>query len=261
MLQLIIPALDEEQRLPRTLRVLRAYVAEQTRMPGRVEVLVIDNGSTDGTARVALEADSAALPVRVISCPTRGKGAAVRAGVLATTAPLVGFMDADGATDLTALDEAWRRVVLGADLAIGSRAVEGSVTRARHSRVRDVGARVYRSLAGRIVAGVQDTQCGFKLMDGDQARRIFADMTVAGFSFDVELLARAQHAGLRIHEFPVTWTDVPGSTFEPARHGAASFLDLAGIAWRVRASAPAARVVTLRPVSVVDFAEPALEGR
>lgn len=270
MLQLIVPALNEEQRLPRTLRALRAYVADQTRIPGRVEVLVVDNGSTDATAQVARDADSPLLPVRVLTCTERGKGAAVRAGVLASDAALVGFMDADGATDLAALDEAWRWVALGADLAVGSRSIDGSVTMARHSRVRDLGARLYRTLAGRIVTGIGDTQCGFKLMNGDHARSLFAEMSTVGFSFDVELLARAQRAGLSIHEFPVHWTDVPGSTFDPARHGAASFRDLAGIAWRLRAGARATAATghvvplhptALRPTALGDLVEPALEGR
>ena len=82
--------------------------------------------------------------------------------------------------------------------------------------MRERGARTYRSLHRPLVPGVADTQCGFKLIDGDLARRVFADLRTTGFSFDVEMLARAQALGARIDEFPVTWTDVPGSTFVPA---------------------------------------------
>lgn len=255
MLQLIIPAYNEEHRLPGTLRDLRDHVTHRGWMPEQVEVIVVDNASTDATATVARDADSPALPVRVVHCPIQGKGAAVRAGIAATRAELVGFMDADGATGLEALDEAWRRLVLGADVAIGSRAVEGARTVARHSRLRERGARVYRQLAGRIVPGVADTQCGFKLMGGDLARRVGARLQTDGFSFDVELLARMRLEGARIAEFPVSWRDVPGSTFDPARHGLDSFRELAAIAWNLRGArraSVATRLASRLPDTVRD---------
>ncbi|GAB2878843.1 glycosyltransferase [Nocardioides pacificus] len=258
MLQLIIPAFNEEHRLPRTLRDLRHYVVGRSRLPGRIEVIVVDNASTDATAEVARQADSLALPVRVLSCPIPGKGAAVRAGVAATEAELVGFMDADGATSLEALDEAWRLLAVGADVAIGSRAVAGSVTQARHSWLREQGAVAYRRVASQIVPGVNDTQCGFKLMHGELARSVFAELRTTGFSFDVEMLARARAHGASITEFPVVWTDVPGSTFEPARDGAGSFRDLALIAWRLRSVRAGSRVASLVPAVAVPAA--AAEG-
>ena len=140
MLQIVIPAYNEEGRLPRTLRDLRRHVAARRGVLGRVEVLVVDNASTDRTAEVARAADSPALPVRVLRCARRGKGAAVRAGLMATDADLVCFMDADGATGLDAVEEAWRRLLLGADVVIGSRALPGSDTEARHCRTRSAGA-------------------------------------------------------------------------------------------------------------------------
>ncbi len=262
MLQLVIPAFNEESRLGRTLRELRRHVASARDTYGRVEVIVVDNLSTDGTAAVALELDSPAMPVRVVTCATRGKGAAVRAGVLATDAEFVGFMDADCATDLEALTESSRLLALGNDVAIASRAVDGSVTAVRHSWLRAYGAHVYRALTARLVPGVRDTQCGFKVFHGDAARRIFADLTTVGFSFDVELLARCQLAGLRIAEFPANWTDVPGSTFHPTRHGVRSFTDLATIAWRLRAARAGRDTVIALPAppAVPPLAGPALGG-
>ena len=240
MLQLVIPAYNEQARLPRTLRLLRRHVRDPRTLAPPVEVVVVDNASTDGTADVARAADSPALPVRVVRCPVPGKGAAVRAGIAATDAPLVGFMDADGATRLDALDEACRRLALGADVAIASRGAEGARTEARHSWLRECGARGYRACTALIVPGIVDTQCGFKVMAGALGRSVFAELRTTGFSFDVELLARARAAGARIEEFPATWTDVPGSTFHPVRHGAGSFADLARIAWHVRRVRPAA---------------------
>lgn len=237
MLQIVIPAYNEERRLPRTLRELRRHVLAQRGVLGRVEVVVVDNASTDATAQVARAASCAALPVRVVRCARRGKGAAVRAGLLATDAELVCFMDADGATRLDALDVAWRRLHLGADVVIGSRALEGSDTAARHCRTRSTGAAAYRRLARRLVPGVTDTQCGFKVFRGDLARTVARGLQATGFSFDVELLVLLRAAGARIDEIPVTWVDVPGSTFDPVRHGAGAFAELARIAWRTRSLA------------------------
>lgn len=251
-MQLIIPAYNEEARLPGTLKSLRAHVLSARATPGALEVIVVDNASTDRTTAVALAADSPAMRVRVISCPTRGKGAAVRAGVAVTTADVVGFMDADGATALDALEDAARLLGEGADVAIGSRALEGSTTMERHSALRAMGASLYRRIAGAMVPGVRDTQCGFKLMTGRLARDVFAAIRTDGFSFDVEMLARARATGARIAEFPVVWVDVPGSTFSPARHGLSSFAELAGISWRVRRLPEPASVVDLATVTTLD---------
>jgi dolichyl-phosphate beta-glucosyltransferase len=234
MLQIVIPAYNEELRLPRTLRALRRFLTDRRTMFGAVDVLVVDNGSTDRTAEVAHAADSPAMPVRVVRCERRGKGAAVRAGLLASDADMVAFMDADGATDLTALDAAWHRFHSGADVVIGSRGLDGSVAEVRSCRTRTAGAACYRRLARRLVPGVADTQCGFKVIRGELARGVAASLVAPGFSFDVELLVRLRAAGARIDEIPVTWTDVPGSTFVPARHGAGAFAELAAIAWRTR---------------------------
>jgi len=262
-MQLIIPAYNEAARLPRTLSALRRHLAAHP-VAGGVEVIVVDNASTDATAAIAREASSTALPVRVVGCPTRGKGAAVRAGVAVTDDALVGFMDADGATDLSALPEAVRLVSSGADVAIGSRGLAGSVTSERHSTARAVGARCYRRLARRLVPDIADTQCGFKLMRGDIARAVLASTRTTGFSFDVELLARARRTGARLVEFPVEWIDVPGSTFSPARHGMQSFADLAAISWRLRGRNGAAAVqpalADITPVTPAVALELAVEA-
>lgn len=252
-MQLIIPAFNEERRLPETLRTLRAYALSTAELPRPpLEVLVVDNASTDATAAVARAMDSPVMPVRVLRCDVRGKGAAVAAGIAATTSDVVGFMDADGATDLEAFEVAAMLLASGAEVVIGSRAAEGACTESRHNRLRAIGAAAYRRAASALVPGISDTQCGFKLWDGDLARDVFADCGTRGFSFDVEVLARCRALGARVEEFPVVWSDVPGSTFSPLRHGLRSFADLLAIAWRVwrRPTVRTAPVTSLRPGTV-----------
>lgn len=234
-MQLVIPACNEEGRLPATLRALRAYALSTATLPRPpLEVLVVDNASTDRTAEVARSMDSPVMPVRVLRCEERGKGAAVRAGIAAATSDVVGFMDADGATELAAFESAADLLAAGADVVIGSRGLEDSRTEARHTWLRHAGAAAYRRAAAALVPGIADTQCGFKIFRGDLAREVFAACETTGFSFDVEVLARCAARRARIVEIPVVWTDVPGSTFSPLRHGVRSFADLVAIAWRMK---------------------------
>jgi dolichyl-phosphate beta-glucosyltransferase len=257
-MQLIIPAFNEERRLPGTLRALRAYVLAASEGVGAVDVIVVDNASTDATAETARSFDSAAMPVRVIHCGRHGKGAAVRAGIAATTGDRVAFMDADGATHLDALVVAGKLLDDGVDVAIGSRALDASITIERHSKLREVGASAYRSLTRTVARGIADTQCGFKVMRGDLAREVFAATRCDGFSFDVEVIGRFQRRGARVEEFPVVWVDVPGSTFVPARHGLASFAELGAIGWRLRgvqeSSTPGVVWLTPRPTVLGEAA-------
>jgi dolichyl-phosphate beta-glucosyltransferase len=246
--QLIIPAYNEERRLPTTLKALRAYALSTAEVPRPpLEVLVVDNGSTDRTAEVARGLDSPAMPVRVMRCDERGKGAAVRAGIATTTSDVVGFMDADGATGLEAFGSATALLAGGADVVIGSRAAPGACTEARHTKIRSVGAAAYRRAAAALVPGIGDTQCGFKILRGELARDVFACCATRGFSFDVEMLARCREVHAEVVEFPVVWADVPGSTFSPLRHGLRSFAELVTIAWRLRRR-PTVRTVPATPL-------------
>lgn len=249
MLQVVVPAYNEAGRLGTTLRSFRDHVeARQGRLAGvPVEVIVVDNASTDQTAAVALAESTPDLPVRVISCHIRGKGAAVRTGVAATTADLVAFMDADGATDFAAIEEGVRLVRLGADVAIGSRAHAEAEVSERHTWLRARGAAVFRALTERIVPHIGDTQCGMKVMRGEVARAVLGHVRITGFTFDVEMLGIAHRWGLRLIEYPVTWADVPGSSFRPLRHGFGSFTDLARVHHRLRKFAPAG----VAPVAVI----------
>ncbi len=229
-LQIVIPAFNESERLPRTIALLNDWLVANAREWDLDGVIVVDNASTDGTSDVARALDSEVVPITVVHCAQPGKGAAVRIGIHTTTSDRVAYLDADGATSFEALDHAMGLIDRGADIAIGSRAVAGSVTMVRHSRLREIGAAVYRWSTAKLVPDIRDTQCGFKVFRGPVARSLLAATRTDGFAFDVEVLRRAQLSGAAIAEFPVTWVDVPGSSFSTVRHGFGSFRQLANIA-------------------------------
>ncbi|TDC42299.1 glycosyltransferase [Micromonospora sp. KC213] len=255
VLDVIVPSYNEERRLPDTLVLLRAALAD---LGVPCQVTVVDNASTDGTARVAAEAPANPVPVRLLRCDERGKGFAVRTGVLATRARYVGFCDADLATALDDLGHVLALLAGGADAVVGSRAHPDSVVQDRHSSLRRWGAVAFRSAVRQVVQSVGETQCGYKFFRADVARRAFEPLRCGGFAFDVEVLGRTERAGARLVEIPVNWVDVPGSTFSTLRHGWRSFLELAAISWQLRreATVPAPSTLstpTLSTVPVVNL--------
>jgi glycosyltransferase involved in cell wall biosynthesis len=236
-LEIVIPARNEERRLPAGLAELEAALAA---LPFDVGVLVVDSASSDGTgAVVRSHAATSAVPVRLLRCDRPGKGAAVRAGLLATTAPYVGFCDADMATDPAAIAVAVRLLQAGNPVILGCRSHPGSVVEDRHTVIRKAGAAVFRAATQVVVPGIGDTQCGFKFFYGPTARAAAASLRLTGFAFDVELIARCVRLGAAPIEIPVRWRDVSGSTFSIWRHSASSFAGLA-VAWWVLRAGPAA---------------------
>ena len=158
---------------------------------------------------------------RLIRLPqNRGKGFAVRTGIVNSSGRLVLFADADGATPFTELSRLEREIALGCRVAIGSRGIRDKSTK--------VEARLYRRVAGRLfhlvvrlyaIRGFIDTQCGFKLFDAGAAHDLFSRMRMNGYSFDVEVLLMAQRDGYKIGEVPVNWTHQPGSKVHVLRDG------------------------------------------
>lgn len=244
VLDVVVPAFNEADRLPDTLLLLRAALAGLG-VPCRVTV--VDNASTDATAEVVSSALPGTVPVRLLWCGERGKGFAVRTGVLASDARYVGFCDADLATAPDNLGQVLGLLTEGVDVVVGSRAHPESVVEERHSLLRRWGAVAFRGAVRQVVRSVGETQCGFKFFRGDVARRAFAPLRCGGFAFDVEVLGRVERAGARLEEIPVNWVDVPGSRFSPVRHGWQSFVDVAKIRWRLRH----ANTVSTTPVPVV----------
>lgn len=231
-LSIVVPAFDEEERLGATLeaalRYLYASVAD-------FEILVVDDGSRDRTADIATEIGRRHPGVRLVRLPeNRGKGAAVRAGVLAARGSRILFMDADGATPMSEIGKLSRSLDAGADVAIGSRELgrrDGRVDARLHRRL--IGRTFHRVVEWISIEGFLDTQCGFKLFRGPVAKDLFSSSRVQGFGFDVEVLVLAELRGYRVDEVPVRWTHQPGSRVNFLSDPLRMMLDVLLIRWRV----------------------------
>jgi len=212
----VIPAFNEARRLPPFLDTVVGFFEGRDEP---YEVIVVDDGSTDGTSRIV---EARQFPaVRILKLGRNaGKGAAVRAGMLAARGAYRLFADADGATPIDELKRIEPLLVAGADVVVGSRVLVDpgvSVTARRH---RVAVGRVFNWLVARVgLQGVADSQCGFKAFTAPVASRLFEALSTRGFGFDVELLMLAQAAGCRIVEVPVNWADQAESKVGFFRHG------------------------------------------
>ncbi|GAA1973318.1 glycosyltransferase [Kitasatospora viridis] len=222
-LEVVVPAKDEEGRLPATLEAVRGLLAAR---PWSSAVVVVDNDSVDGTLDICRDRAGARVPVHVIGCSEHGKGAAVHRGLATSTARYTGFLDADNATPVRHLDTAMDLLAQGWSAVIGSRLAEGAPRPARQSVLRQGGSWLFHRTAHHLLPDIADSQCGFKFFDGALVRAVLPRCRIDGFSFDVELLALIARGGGRIAEIPVDWTDVPGSTFSARRDGLRSMADL-----------------------------------
>jgi dolichyl-phosphate beta-glucosyltransferase len=205
-----VPAYNEAQRIGSTLARIRQYFEKQS-YP--VELIVVDDGSRDETVVVARRALEGFPRGEVISYkPNRGKGHAVRTGIVATTGDYVLFTDADLSTPIEEVERAFGLLTDGYDMVLGSRASGTTVVR-KQPLFRQLAARFFNLVRDTIVpsTGVSDSQCGFKLFRGPVARDIFRRQRVDRFMFDVETLYIASRLGYRYVEMPVAWADVPGS--------------------------------------------------
>jgi len=222
----VIPAYNEAERLASTLHALQAATSRPT-----TEVIVVDDGSTDATAAVAETTLDEAADRVVRLAENSGKGAAVRAGVLASSGEAVVYMDADLATDLAALP-VFVAALDDADVVVGSRTLPGAVVR-DGTRDRAVMAWVFNGIV-RAATGIdsRDTQCGFKAMRGPVARRLFGLARCDRFAFDVEILLLARRLGLRVVELPVDWTAVEGSSVRRVADSLQAAIDVLRIAAR-----------------------------
>lgn len=230
-LSIVIPAYNEERRLPATLRTVLAWLDANACRDA--EVLVVDDGSTDATA-VVVEIHAGQEPrLRLVRNPgNRGKGYAIRSGMLEAKGDWILFSDAD----LSAPIEEFPKLLAaaekqGAAIAIGSRALDRSLVGVHQSQWREMSGIIFNKIM-RLITGLpfEDTQCGFKLFRRDAARRVFPLQRLDGFSFDVEDLFVARMLGIPAVEVPIRWNNVEGSKVG-LMQGLTSFLDLLRIRW------------------------------
>lgn len=221
-LTVVVPAYNEEIRLRPTLDAICAHLRADPERWGSWELIVVDDGSTDGTAEIAREAAKEEPRIHVLSDGVnRGKGHALRTGVLASYGRRVLFTDADLATPVGELDRLDAEMTAtGADAAIGSRAHPDARIEVHQRRLREWLGRLGNALI-RVVAvsGIRDTQCGFKLFDGEKARAAFAASRLDGWAIDVEILRHFRRAGWQVTEVPVSWSHMPGSKVRPGDYG------------------------------------------
>jgi dolichyl-phosphate beta-glucosyltransferase len=201
-LSVVIPAYNESGRLPQSLRRIHAFLSAWRRS---YEVVVVDDGSADGTARGARESGVPGLTV-LQNERNRGKGYSVRRGMLAARGDHRLMTDADLSTPIEELDRLLAAQDEGFDVVIGSRALPGAHIEVHQPWYRENMGRVFNLLVRALaVPGLHDTQCGFKLFTARAADEVFAAGRLDGFSFDVEALFLARRRGYRIAELPVTW--------------------------------------------------------
>lgn len=226
----VIPAYNEESRLPDTLRHSIAFLKSR---PYSSEIIVVNDGSTDGTERVVREQADSFERLQLISHPDRanhGKGAAVKLGMMAASGAFRLFMDADNSTTLNQVDNFWPWFDRGYDVVIGSRALSESIIGTRQNRVKELAGRMGNWVIRRFaVPGIRDTQAGFKMFTAEMAQKIFQRLTIDRWGADIEMIAIARLLGCRINEVPITWINAAGSKVTMA-----SYLQVLSEVWRVR---------------------------
>lgn len=225
-LSIVIPSYNEEKRLPGTLdRILEWLGPKHLKFQ---EVIVVDDGSKDGTAEVANHYSKPPSPVRLLHNPgNRGKGYAVRHGMLAAEGDWILYTDADLSAPIEEVEKLYSAAVAqNAVIAIGSRAIDRSLVAVHQTVFREYSGRFFNRVM-RMLTGLpfHDTQCGFKLFRSAAAMEVFSRQEQDGFSFDVEDLVIAKKLGLRAIEVPVRWSNVEGTKVTLAQ-GIRSFTDL-----------------------------------
>ncbi len=235
-LSIVIPAFNEQLRLPETLRSLARYLAEAHQFKP-VEVIVVDDGSDDQTGEVARGesqalGDAGASLTVIRNASNRGKGYSVRRGLVESQHDWRLFTDADLSAPIDELEKLARDALSGdCDLAIGSRALDRSLIGAHQPFYREAMGRVF-NLHMRLLTGlrIEDTQCGFKLFSGRAAAEIAARQRLDGFGFDVEQLFLARKLGFKVAEVPVRWYN-SADTRVGMSDGLAAFADVVRVRW------------------------------
>jgi dolichyl-phosphate beta-glucosyltransferase len=236
-LSVVIPAYNEAQRLPPSLHKLLAYAQQQSR---RLDVVLVDDGSQDGTAEITRQILGDRLPLTVlVNKPNRGKGHSVRRGLLEARGECVLFTDADFSTPIEEADRLLEAIEAGADIAIGSRGMRQSDIEVHQPWWREKAGKLFGVVTRLLVLpGIRDSQCGFKCFRQTVARAVLPHQTLDGWAFDVELLLIARKLGYTIAEVPVHWVNDPNSKVHMLSDGPRMVADMIRARWRHRGLRP-----------------------
>ncbi len=230
-ISIVVPAYNEESRLPETIRRIQTYLSNSEWFFH--EILVVDDGSTDGTA-AAVEAFAREYPnIRLVKNPgNRGKGYSVRHGMAEALGEWRLFTDADLSAPIEELEKLWDAMERDhSEVAIGSRALDRSLIGVHQPGMRERAGRIFNAVMRAVVGlPVADTQCGFKLFQGAASLEIFPRQTQDRFGFDVEILFIAKKHGYKISEVPVRWNHMEGSKVGMLT-GLHAFSELAAVRW------------------------------
>lgn len=247
-LSLVIPAYNEVQRLPPYLEAVERHLSQRYR--DRYEVVIVDDGSTDGMDAMLRGLSKTWSQLRLVQHQqNQGKGAAIKTGVLAASGSLVLFADADGATPITEEESLSLAIERGADVAVGSRLQRAEGIARTRNWCRGLCGRAFSRLVQYLFQiPVRDTQCGFKMFRREAGLSLIPACRQTGYLLDVEFLALAQRHGYEIAEVPVSWQEVPGSKLRLFRDG---YRMVSGL-WSIRATVRAlpAEVGTRRAITV-----------
>jgi dolichyl-phosphate beta-glucosyltransferase len=222
-LSVIVPAYNEELRLPDTLRQVTDYLSSQ---PWTWDVRVIDDGSADGTAAAAESFGRTEPRVVLQREPHRGKGGAVKSGLMAARGHYRFICDADLSMPIAEIARFLPPVLTDFDVAIGSREGEGARRVGEPAGRHIVGRLFNETVKALLLQGIEDTQCGFKMFTAEAVNRIFPLVTTEGWAFDIEALFIARKQGLRIRQVPIEWHYRERSQIRVVRDGVAMFRDL-----------------------------------
>jgi dolichyl-phosphate beta-glucosyltransferase len=234
-LSVVIPAYNEESKIEKDLSVLYAYLSKQK---FEYEVIVVDDGSRDRTFETVRSLEKKYKNLNAVGYErNRGKGCAVRTGVLRTKGEYVLFADAGSCVPYENLETGLRLLRGRYGVALGSRGLAESRILVQQPKYRQLGSKAFGFIV-RLAMGVhpiRDTQCGFKLFKGEAARSIFHRNRTEGFMFDTETILNAKKMGYKIVEFPVAWKNDPDTRFDPVRGSVRNMKELFWIKWRTMA--------------------------
>lgn len=211
----VIPAFNESQRITPTIKDIFSYFSNK-----QIEVVVVDDGSTDTTASVLKELAQKYPCMKTVSYPNnKGKGYALQQGIKVATQDYILTLDADGSTPIDQYETLMKLLVSNhLDFVIGSRHIEGSLIESKQPFYRVIISRLGNAIIRwTLIPNIHDTQCGFKLYKKETAKKLFEEIIIYGFGNDVEILYKAQKLSLSFRECPVTWFNSPNSTLRPIR--------------------------------------------